>query len=80
MTEARRKSDWRSWLRDGASTVRDGSHERGAKKNGATEAAPLCVRIKFAWNILGNGTDLDSIGIPPIPQKEAEWMGNGSPQ
>jgi hypothetical protein len=26
------------------------------------------------------GVSLNSIGIPPIPQKEAEWMGHGSLQ
>jgi len=31
-------------------------------------------------SVFRNGADRKAVGLPPIPQKEAEWMGYGSLQ
>jgi hypothetical protein len=37
-------------------------------------------RLRFAqktrWSVFGNCADRNSVGLPPIPQENAEWMGH----
>jgi hypothetical protein len=44
----------------------------------AKTGLPTAGGSQLLQSIFGNAVDQNFVGIPPIPQKKAEWMGHGS--